>query len=52
VLRSKNGKPSQVPLSPFAVALLRGQLARREGDCPWVFPAWGKEGHAIADEPV
>ncbi len=30
-------------------ALQRGQLARREGDCPWVFPAWGKEGQKLQE---
>ena len=49
VPRSKNGKPRQVPLSPFAVALLRGQLARREGGCPFVFPAWGKPDQPLQE---
>ncbi len=38
-----------VPLSSFAVALLRGQLARRQGDWPFVFPAWGKEGQPLQE---
>ncbi len=44
VPRSKNGRPRQVALSPFALAILRRQLARREEGCPFVFPSWSREG--------
>jgi integrase len=49
VPRSKNGRPRQVPLSAFAVAVLRRQLARREEDCPHVFPSGLAEGKPLAN---
>jgi integrase len=49
VPRSKNGRPRQIPLSPFAIALMRRQLARREGDCTWVFPSWSRDGQPMLD---
>jgi integrase len=47
VALSKNGRPRQVPLSGFAVAVLRRQLARREGECPHVFPSGLAEGKPL-----
>jgi integrase len=46
---SKNGRPRQVPLSPFAVAVLRKQLSRRAGDCPNVFPSGLADGKPMAN---
>jgi integrase len=46
---SKNGRPRQVPLSGFAVAVLRRQLARREGDNPHVFPSDLAPGKSLAN---
>jgi integrase len=46
---SKNGRPRQVPLSGFAVAVLRRQLARREGENPFVFPSDLADGRPLAN---
>jgi integrase len=39
VPRAKSGHPRHIPLSPFAAAIVRRQLALREGDGAWVFPS-------------
>ena len=39
VPRSKSGRPRYIPLSPFAMAVLERQLARRQDDNPHVFPS-------------
>jgi integrase len=46
---SKNGRPRQVPLSPFAVAVLRKQLSRRVADCPHVFPSRLADGKPMGN---
>jgi len=47
VLRSKNGRPRQVPLSPVAVGILRRQACRRVPDNPYVFPSRRRPGNAL-----
>jgi integrase len=47
VPRAKSGNPRHIPLSAFAAAIVRRQLARRAGDCAWVFLSPEK-----ADRPV
>jgi integrase len=39
VPRAKSGGARTIPLSPFAAEIVRRQLARRAGDCAWVFPS-------------
>lgn len=39
VPRAKSGHPRHIPLSPFAAAIVRRQLALREGGGAWVFPS-------------
>jgi integrase len=49
VLRSKNGRPRHIPLSPVAAGILRRQACRRaEGD-PHVFPSRRRPGRALED---
>jgi integrase len=39
VPRAKSGRPRHIPLSPFAVAILQRQAARRREGNAWVFPS-------------
>jgi integrase len=47
VLRSKNGRPRQIPLSPVAVGILRRQASRRVADNPHVFPSSRRPGRGL-----
>ena len=47
VPRAKNGRARFIPLSPFAVAILARQAARRLPGNSHVFPSWRRCGRAI-----
>jgi integrase len=47
VLRAKNGRPRQIPLSPVAVAILRRQACRRIPGNPHVFPSSRRPGRRL-----
>jgi len=47
VPRAKSGRPRHVPLSPYAVAILRRQAARRAEGNPHVFPSTCRPGRPI-----
>ena len=49
VPRAKSGNPRHIPLSVFAAAIVRRQLARRTGDCAWVFPSPEKSDRPVAN---
>jgi integrase len=49
VVRSKNGRPKHIPLSPVAVAILRRQAARRAAGNPHVFPSRTRPVMPLAD---
>jgi len=49
VPRAKSGHPRHIPLSPFVAAIVRRQLVRREGDCPWVFPSPTSQDRPVAN---
>jgi integrase len=52
VLRSKNGRPRYIPLSPIAVAILERQATRRLPGNPHVFPSWrrAKKAAGLPDD--
>jgi integrase len=41
----KNKKPQAVTLSPEAMEILLRRLAKRDAECPWVFPGQSRPGH-------
>ncbi len=47
--KSKNGKPMTIPLTKEALAILKQREARRQKDCPWIFPSksGSKSGHVV-----
>ena len=49
VPRTKSGGARTIPLSLFAAEIVRRQPARREGDCPWVFPSSVDPGKPVSD---
>ena len=46
IVKTKNGTPQNVPLSPEAVMVLKARL-ERAGTSPFVFPGTGKTGHLV-----
>ncbi len=47
VLRSKNGRPRHIPLSPVAAGILRRQACRRAAGNPHVFPSRRRAGRGL-----
>jgi len=50
VPRAKSGNPRHIPLSPFAVAILHRQAARRKDGNAWVFPSPRTEDQPVQNE--
>lgn len=46
IVKTKNGTPQNVPLSPEAVMVLKARQ-ERAGTSPFVFPGTGKTGHLV-----
>jgi integrase len=50
VPRAKSGRPRHIPLSPFAVAILQRQAARRRDGNAWVFPSPRADDQPVQNE--